>query len=140
MVIIDRWSLYRNTVINEPLIKWSLCIYEFSKKVSLSNLMLMWKLPWAKPTFYKVCRSCKQLNKVSTSGETLHKASKIWEHLSKLNFPTTLVSLWDSQKSFMKFIEAMNNFTKFVGLTNNFWKVCKSCKNFIKFVDWKVRF
>ena len=38
----------------------------------------------------------------------------------------------------MKFLEAANNFKKFVGFTNNFWKVCNTCKNFVKFVDWKV--
>ena len=27
-----------------------------------------------------------------------------------------------------------------MGLVNNFWKVCKSRKNFVKFVDWKVGF
>ena len=40
----------------------------------------------------------------------------------------------------MKFVEAANNFTKFVGLANNHWKVHKTRKNFMKFVDWKVRF
>ena len=40
----------------------------------------------------------------------------------------------------MKFLEAANNFTKFVGLVNIFWKVPKSRKDFMKFVDWKVRF
>ena len=40
----------------------------------------------------------------------------------------------------MKFVEAPNNFTKFMGLANNFCKVHKIYKNFMKFVDWKVRF
>ena len=39
----------------------------------------------------------------------------------------------------MKFVEAANNFIKSVGLANNFSKVRKACKNFTKFVDWKVR-
>ena len=39
----------------------------------------------------------------------------------------------------MKFVEAANNFTNFVVLANNFWKVHNTCKNFMKFVDWKVR-
>ena len=74
MVVIDRWSLYRNTVSNNHLIKWSLCA-GFSKTVNLSNLT--WKLPWVKPTFYKVHRSCKQLNEVNRSGKALHKVDKI---------------------------------------------------------------
>ena len=41
--------------------------------------------------------------------------------------------------TFKKFVEAAN-FTKFVGLTSNFWKVRKTCKNIMRFVDWKVRF
>ena len=68
MVVIDRWSLYRSTVSNDSLIKYLLC-----------TGFLMWKLPWAKPNFYKVRRSCKQLNEVSKSGKILHKVSKISE-------------------------------------------------------------
>ena len=40
----------------------------------------------------------------------------------------------------MKFVEAANNFANFVGLANNFWKVCKTHKNFMKFINWKVGF
>ena len=48
--------------------------------------------------------------------------------------------MWDSQITFMKFVEAANNFTKFMGLANNLWKVHNTRKNFMTFVDWKVRF
>ena len=97
-------------------------LYRFSKMVSLSNLT--WKLPWEKPTFYKVRRRCKQLNEVSRSGRAIHGVCRIL----------------DSQTTFVKFAEAVNNFTKFVGLANNLWKVCKTSKNFMKLVDWKVGF
>ena len=40
----------------------------------------------------------------------------------------------------MKFAEAVKNFTKFVELANNFCKVRQTWKNFMKFVNWKVRF
>ena len=80
-------------------------MYMFSKKVSLSNLT--WKLSWAKPTFYKVRRSCKQLNEVCRSGKALHKVSKICEQLYKLR---------KFVNDFMKFLEFANNFTKFVRL------------------------
>ena len=82
MIVIDRWLLYRNTANNDPLIKW-LLMYGFSKKVSLSNLT--WKLPWVKPTFYKVHRSCKQLSEVSRSGKALHEVSKIFEQLYEVH-------------------------------------------------------
>ena len=57
-------------------------IYRFSKKVSVSNRT--WKLPWVKPTFYKVRRSCKQLNEVSRSGKAFDEVPKIWEQLYKV--------------------------------------------------------
>ena len=57
-------------------------MYRFSKKVSLSNRT--WKLPWTKPTFYKVRRSCKQLNEVSISGKAPHEVHKICEKLCEV--------------------------------------------------------
>ena len=57
-------------------------MYRFSKKVSPSNLI--WKLPWAKQTFYKVWKTCKQLNKVSRSGKALHQVRKICRRLYKV--------------------------------------------------------
>ena len=42
-----------------------------------------------------------------------------------------------SEKKFTKFIKFVNNFTKFA---NSFWKVCKTCKNLLKCLDWKVGF
>ena len=73
MVIIDRWSLCRNTVNNDHLVKWSLCTRFLTKSAC--------QISWAKPTFYKVCGSCKQLNEVSRSGKALHKVRKICEQL-----------------------------------------------------------
>ena len=58
-------------------------MYNFSKKESLSNLM--WKLPWAKTTFYKICRSYKQLSEISRSGKALDKVSKICEQLYEVH-------------------------------------------------------
>ena len=109
----------------------------------------MWKLPWVKPTFYKVCRSCKQLKEVR-SGKAFREVCKIWEHFTKFiefannytkfaEFANNFTKFMGLQTTSLKFLEAVNNFTKFVGLVNNFWKVHKTCKNF-KFVDWKVGF
>ena len=54
-------------------------MYRFSKNVNLSNLMR--KLPWAKPTFHEVRRSCKQLDKVRRCEKKLYKVCKICEQL-----------------------------------------------------------
>ena len=97
--------LYRSDCI-KYLIKWSLCT-GFLKKSACQ----MWKLPWEKSTFYKVCRSCEQLYEVCRICQQLHKICRICQQLYK-----------------------------FVGLTNNFWKVCYTCKKFMKFVDWKLGF
>ena len=75
VIIQKHWKL-------QPLNK-VVIMYRFSKKVSLSNLT--WKLSWAKPTFYKVHRSCKQLNEVSRSGKVLHKVTKICNQLCKFH-------------------------------------------------------
>ena len=42
--------------------------------------------------------------------------------------PTTLQSLWDSQRTFMKFVEAANNFKKLVEVRKKLCKVPKICK------------
>ena len=49
------------------------------RTISFSNLT--WKLPWTKPTFCKVCRSCKQLNEALRSEKALHEVPKICEQL-----------------------------------------------------------
>ena len=122
-------------------------MYRFSKKVSLSNVTL--KLPWAKQTFYKVGRSCKQLDEMGNHLTKFIKFAILW---SSQNSPTTLQKLWDWQTTSIKFIEAANNFKKlaevrkkfakfikfvnnlmkFVGLINNFYEVRRSCKQLYK--------
>ena len=75
------------------------------------------------------------------AANNFNKLAEVRKKFAKfVNSLTTLRSLWDSQTTFMNFAEAANNFTKLVGLANNVWKVCKTTKNFMKFVDWKVRF
>ena len=74
MAVIDIWSLYRNTISKDHLIKCSLCTgflntVKSDVKIALSESNL------------SVRRSCKQLNVVSRSGKALHEVSKICEQL-----------------------------------------------------------
>ena len=65
-------------------------------------------------------------------------ANKFTKFVEFVNNFTKFVGL--AHKFYIKFVEAANNFTKFVGPANNFRKVCKTRKNLMKFVDWKVGF
>ena len=100
MVVIGRWLLYRNTVNNKHLKKWSLCNVIFFKK--------------SQPVRSDV---------KSTLGKTnlLQSLQKLQTTLrSSQNLLTTLQSSWGSQTTLIKYVEAANNFTEFVGLANKF--------------------
>ena len=146
MVIIDRWSLYRNTVSNNPLIKWSLCT-GFLKK-SICQIWCENYLGQNQP-FTKFVEAANKLMKLVEVGKYFMKLVK---------FANNLTEFVEFANNFMKFIEFTNNFMKFVRLTKKLlwslqklrttlqssWdlpiKVRKTCKNFMKLVNWKVGF
>ena len=146
MVIIDRWSLYRNTANKDHLIKLSL-FTGFLKKPACQ----IWcenYLGWNQP-FTKFVEAANNLKKLEV-GKPFAKFVKFENNFTKFiefannytkfaEFANNFTKFMGLQTTSLKFLEAVNNFTKFVGLVNNFWKVHKTCKNF-KFVDWKVGF
>ena len=148
MVVIDRWSLYRNSVNNDNLIKWSLCTV-FLKK-SACQIWHEHYLGQNQP-----------FTKFVEATNNLAKLVEVGRHLAKLvKFSNNFMKFIEFAKNFIKLVEFARNFPKFVGLTNNFHEVHRSCKqlnkahgthqwlleshktrkNLMKFVDWKVRF
>ena len=125
MAIIDRWSLYRNIVSSDHLIKWALCnkvvvVYRISKKVSLSNLI--WKLLWVKPTF-----------KFVEAANNLTKLVEVGKHFTKLvKFANNFMKFIEFANIFTKIVEYTNNCTKFMGLANNFYEGLRSCEQLYK--------
>ena len=110
MVVIDRWSLYRNTVNIDYLIRWSLFI-GFLKK-SACQIGRENYLGWNQ-TFIKFVEAANNLTKLVQVGKLLTKFLKF-------------------DNNFTKFVEFANEFTKFVGLSNNFFEVRKSYKQLYK--------
>ena len=94
--VINRWLLYRNTVNNDRLIKWSLCTGSLKK-----SACQIWRendLGWNQP-FTKFAVAANNLTKLIEKGKHFTKFVKL-------------------TNSFTKLVEFPNNFTKFVD-----WKV-----------------
>ena len=111
MVIIDMWWLYRNTVSNDHLIKWSLCT-GFLKKSGCQ----IWRKNYLGQNqhFTKFVEAANNLTKF-------------------VNFADNLTKFKEFANNFTKFVEFANNFTKFKGLVNNFYEVHRSCKQLYKY-------
>ena len=126
MVVIDRCSLYRNTVSNNPLIKGLLCT-SFLKMSACQ----VWRENYLG----------RNQSKFVEAANNLTKLVEVDKHFIKLvKFVNNFRNFVELAHNFMKLVELANNFRKFVGLANNFCKVRKTFKNFVKFVDWKGRF
>ena len=128
MVIIDRWSLYRNTVDTNHLIKWSLCT-GFLKK-SVCQILRENYLGWNQP-FTKFVEAANNLTKFVEVGKHFTKFVKFANNCTKfielvnnftkfVEFANIFTKFLGWQTTFMILVEAANNFTKFVGLINNF--------------------
>ena len=117
MGIIDRWLLYRNTVRNEHLIKWSLCTC-FLKKSACQ----IWRENYFERNqpFTKFAEATNNLTKLVEVGK---------HHLMKfVEFSNNFMKFVEFANIFTKFAEFAKNFTKFVALTNNFYEVHRSCE------------
>ena len=101
------WSLYRNTVSSNHLIKWSLCT-EFLKK-SACQIWHENYLEWNQPS------------KVVEAANNLMKLVEVGKHFTKLvKFANNFMKFVKFANIFTKFVEYANNFTKFVRLADNF--------------------
>ena len=120
MVVIHRWSLYRNTESYNHLIKWSLCT-GFLKRSACQ----IWRENYLgqNQPFTKFIEAANNLTKLVEVGKYFTKL---------LKFATNFANFIEFAKNFINFIEFANNFTKFVGLTNNFYEACRSCKQLYK--------
>ena len=134
MVVIDRWSLYRNSVNNDNLIKWSLCTV-FLKK-SACQIWHEHYLGQNQP-FTKFVEATNNLAKLVEVGKHLAKLVKFSNNFMKfIEFAKNFIKLVEFARNFpkfvgltfMKFTEAANNLTKLMGLTNDFWKVIRPAK------------
>ena len=104
MVVIGRWLLYRNTVNNDLLIKWSL-------GTGFQN---------------------QSFAKFLEAAIILTKLVEVGKHFTKfIKFTNNFIKFVEFANNFMNFGEFTNNFMKFVGLTNNLLKVV-STFNFTK--------
>ena len=120
MAVIDMWSLYRNTVSNDPLIKWPLCS-GFLKKSACQ----IWRenyLGWNQP-FTKFVEAENNLTKLVVVENHFPKFVKLVNNFTKFI---------ELANNFMKFAELANNFMKFVGLVKNFYEVRRSCEQLCK--------
>ena len=111
MVVIDRWSFYKNTVSNDHLTKWALCT-DFLKK-SASQIWRENYLGWNQHFTNKFVEAANNFKKLLENGKHFMKFEKI-------------------ARNFTKFVEFANNFTKFVGLAKNFYEVRRSCEQLCK--------
>ena len=140
MVIIDKWSLYRNTVSNDPLIKSSLCM-GFLK----TSACQVWQENYLRPNqpFTKFVEAVNNLTKLVQIGKHFTKLVKLKNNFTELvefannflkliEFTNNFTKFVGLAKTFMKFVEAANNFAKFFGFANNFLNVCKNRKIFLK--------
>ena len=109
MVVTDRWSLYRNTVNNDHLINWSLCI-GFLK-------MSAWQI-WRENHLGR--------------NQPFTKFVEAANNLMKIEVGKHFMKFVKFSNNFSKFIEFANNFKKFVGLANNFYEVRRSCEKLYK--------
>ena len=110
MAIIDRWLLYRNTVNNDHLIKWSLCT-GFLKNSACQ--ILHENYLGRNPLFTRFVEAANNLT-------TLVEVEKHFTEFVK--FPNNCT----------KFVEFANIATKFVRLANNFYEVRRSCEQLYK--------
>ena len=115
-VVIDRWSLYRNTVTNNHLIKWSLCT-AFRKKSACQ----IW------------CENYLGRNQPFTkfveAANNFMRLVEVGKHLTKfVKFANNFTKFKEFANIFRKFVEFANNFTKFMGLVNSFYEVRRSCE------------
>ena len=121
MVVIDRWSLYRNTVNNDHLIKWSLCTSFL--KILACQILRETYLGGNQP-FTKFVETANNLTKLAEVGKHLTRFVKFANDITKfVEFPN----------NFTKFAELANNFKKFLGLANNFFEVLRRCEQLYKF-------
>ena len=120
MVIIDRWSLYRDTVSNNHLIKWLLCTV-FVKKSACQ----IWRENYLgqNQSFTKFVEAASNFTKLVEIGKHFKKFVKFTNNFTKF---VELVN------NFTKFIEFANNFTKFLGLASKFYEVRRSCEQLYK--------
>ena len=119
MVVIDRWLLYRNTVNNDHLIKWSLGT-GFLKKSA-------WQI-WHE----NYLGQNQSFAKFLEAAIIFTKLVEVGKHFTKfIKFTNNFIKFVQFANNFMNFGEFTNNFMKFVGLTNNLLKVV-STFNFTK--------
>ena len=102
MVIIDRWSLHRNTANNDQ----------------INNTGFL-----KSPTSTKFVKAAINLTKLVEVGKHFAKFVKFANNFKKFV---------EFAKNFMKFIELTSNFTKFVGLVINFYEVHRSWEKFLQ--------
>ena len=111
MVVIDRCLLYKNTVSNNPLIKWSLCT-GFLKKLACQ----IWRenyLGGQNQPFTKFVEAANNLTKLIEVGKKFTKLLKFANNFTKL------VGL---ASNFCKVCKTCKNFMTFV-----YWKVRFKC-------------
>ena len=117
MVLIDRWSLYRNTVNNDHLIKWSLCTGFLKKSTGQ-----IWRENYLGRN--------KPFTKFVEAANNLTKLVEVGKHFTKfVKFANNLTNFVEFTNSFTKFVEFDNNFTKFVGLADKIYEVRRSSWN-----------
>ena len=125
MAVLDRWSLYRNNVSNDRLIKWLLCTGSLKKSACQI---------WRKNYLWR------NQTKFLETANNLTNLAEVEKHFIKLGkFVNNFRKFVKLANNFMKLVESANNFTKFMGLANIFCKVHKTLTNFMKSVDWKGR-
>ena len=107
MVIIDKWSLYKNTGSDDPLIKWSLYT-GFVKKSACQ----IWRENY-------LARN-QPFTKLVEAANNLVKLVEVEKHFMKLV---------KFANNFTKFVEFANNFMKFVEFDNDFTKFVRPAKN-----------
>ena len=120
MIVIDRWSLYRNTVNNDHLIKWSLST-GFLKKSTCQI--------WSE----NYLRRNQPFTKFVEVANNLTKLAEVGKHFTKfVKLVNIFKKLVEFANNFTKFVEFANNFTSFVELANNFDEVRRSCEQLYK--------
>ena len=120
MAVIDRWSLYRNTVTNNLLIKWSLCT-AFRKK-SACQIWCENYLGRNQPFIEFV-----------EPANNFMKLVEVGKHFTKfVKFVNNVTQFVEFVSNFTKFVELASNFMKYLGLASKFYEVCRSCEQLYK--------
>ena len=116
MVIIDRWSSYRDTVSNDHLIKWSLYT-GFLKKSACQ----IWRENYLERN--------QPFTKFVQVASNFTKLIEVRKHFKKfVKFANNLTKFVEFVNNFTKFVKFANNLTKFLGLASKFGEVRRSCE------------